>query len=149
MELKTMRAAVAVLASLVIASSAVAAGKEKGDPGKREYMSKCAACHGPGGKGDGVASDVLKVTPADLTVLSKKNGGVFPFDRVYAVIDGRELVKGHGSRDMPIWGKEFIDKMAERSEYYFGGPDEDEMETYARARILAIIDYLNRIQARN
>jgi mono/diheme cytochrome c family protein len=137
---------VAALASLMAAESGVAAGKEIIDLSKREYMNKCAVCHGQSGKGDGRMTDVLKVAPADLTVLSEKNGGVFPYDRVYAVIDGRELVRGHGDRDMPVWGKALIDRMSESSEYYFNGPDE--MEIYARARILALIDYLNRIQTK-
>ena len=49
--------------------------------------------------------DILRVAPTDPTTLSRQNGGVFPFDRVYSVIDGRQAVKGHGSRDMPVWGK--------------------------------------------
>ena len=146
MNVRTVGVIIAALASLMAAENGVAAGKEMIDLSKREYMNKCAVCHGQSGKGDGRMADVLKVAPADLTVLSKKNGGVFPYDRVYAVIDGRELVKGHGDRDMPIWGKAFIDKMTESSEYYFGGADE--MEMYSRTRILALIDYLNRIQTK-
>ena len=145
MKLKTIGVVVAAFASLGIAANAVAGDKEKFDPGKREYMNKCAVCHGQSGKGDGVSKDILKVAPPDLTVLSQKNGGVFPYNRLYEVVDGRALVKGHGSRDMPIWGKEYLDKMGEYSEYYFGGSEE--MEMYARARILALLDYLDRIQA--
>ena len=144
MKLKTIAVVVTVFASLGITANAVADDKEKVDPGKREYMNKCAVCHGTNGKGDGVAKDVLKVAPPDLTVLSQKNGGVFPYNRLYEVIDGREVIKGHGSREMPIWGKEYLDKMVEQSQYYFGGADE--MEMYTRARILALLDYLNRIQ---
>ena len=44
------------------------------------------------------------VKPADLTQLAKHNDGQFPFWTVYRVIDGREEVKAHGSRAMPIWG---------------------------------------------
>jgi hypothetical protein len=32
-------------------------------------------------KGDGVFNEVLKIVPPDLTVLAKKNGGVFPAER--------------------------------------------------------------------
>lgn len=148
MKRKTTALVVAICTALGISGNALADSKKNVDPGKGEYISRCAACHGADGKGGGEMKDVLKVAPADLTVLAMKNGGVFPFDRVYAVIDGREVVKGHGSRDMPVWGKVFIEKMTEKSEYYFGGPEENEMEVYARTRILALIDYLNRIQAR-
>lgn len=136
----------AVVAAFGIVGTAAAAGKEKVDLGKREYMNKCAVCHGQGGRGDGGAIDILKRTPADLTTLSKTNGGVFPVDRVYAVIDGREMVKGHGERDMPIWGNDYQRERVAADEYYFDSPYT--MEMYVRARILALIDYLHRIQAR-
>jgi len=147
MNAKTVAVIVATLASLMVAESGVAANKEKIDTGKREYMNYCSVCHGQSGKGNGGMAEVLKVAPSDLTVLSEKNGGIFPYDRVYAIIDGRELVKGHGGRDMPIWGRRFIDKMAESSEYYFHGTDD--VEVYTRARILRLLDYLNRIQTTN
>jgi hypothetical protein len=41
-----------------------------------------------------------KVAPTDLTVLTKKNNGVFPFDSVYEIIDGRKTVIAHGTRDI-------------------------------------------------
>lgn len=125
---------------------AQAQGKTKHDIGKREYESKCVVCHGVAGKGDGSYSDLLKKPASDLTTLKKKNGGVFPFDRVYAVIDGSEMVKGHGERDMPIWGKEYSAETGKAAEYYVDVPYNSEM--YARARILGLIDYLNRLQAK-
>ncbi len=38
-------------------------------------------------------------------MLSERNDGIFPAERVARVIDGREEVRLHGTRDMPIWGK--------------------------------------------
>lgn len=110
--------------------------------GKYEYDSNCVACHGKDGKG-GAYVDFLKVTPPDLSQLSKKNGGVFPLERVYGVIDGRQEVKGHGSRDMPIWGRDYQIKAGE---YYVDVAYDPEV--YVRGRILALIDYLNRLQAK-
>ncbi|MFC5302882.1 c-type cytochrome [Azospira restricta] len=133
-------------AAAILAGPAAAAEKDKYDIGKREYMNKCAVCHGPSGKGDGGATDLLKRAPSDLTTLSKKNSGVFPFERVYAVIDGREVVKGHGDRDMPIWGREYAREQVAADQYYYDMPYN--MEMYVRARILALIDYLHRIQAK-
>ena len=40
-------------------------------------------------KGNGPVSKELKTRPADLTVLAKNNNGVFPYDTVYQMIDGR------------------------------------------------------------
>ena len=74
------------------------------DPGKAEYHSSCASCHGIDGKGNGPVGADLKVPPSDLTVLARKNNGVFPFNSVYEIIDGRKAVIAHGTRDMPIWG---------------------------------------------
>jgi len=124
-----------------MASTATA---EAPDIGKMEFRAKCVVCHGESGKGDGSVLDLLKVAPANLTVLSKNNGGVFPFERVYSVIDGREAIKAHGDRDMPIWGGRYKTENTAAAAYYMDVPYD--MEMYARARILALIDYLNRIQ---
>jgi mono/diheme cytochrome c family protein len=111
------------------------------DLGKREYEMNCAVCHGLNGKGAGAYTDFLKKTPADLTTISKRNGGVFPLQRVYDVIDGRGVeIKAHGPRDMPIWGADYSSKAGEHLEYY--------PEAFARTRILALIDYLYRIQTK-
>ena len=67
----------------------------------------CATCHGRDGKGNGPVSAALRVPPPDLTVLAKKNNGVFPFSSVYEIIDGRKAVIAHGTRDMPIWGDRY------------------------------------------
>jgi mono/diheme cytochrome c family protein len=67
---------------------------QKVDLGKTEYLSSCGPCHGSDAKGKGALADQLKATPADLTQLAKKNGGVFPINAVYEKIDGRQEVKG-------------------------------------------------------
>ena len=66
--------------------------------GQQEFRHACAVCHGLGGKGDSVMTtlNLLTVRPTDLTQLSKKHQGQFPFWQVYRIIDGREEVKGHG-----------------------------------------------------
>ena len=106
--------------------------------GKKEFQWSCAVCHGPDGRGGGVmkARNFLKITPADLTALSKRNKGEFPFWRVYDVIDGRLAVPGHGGREMPIWGKAFQEEELSR----LGA------ETKAVGRILSIVFYLQSIQ---
>ena len=73
------------------------------------YRTHCATCHGPAGKGDGPKTEGLRVAPPDLTELSHRNGGKYPFERVYRIIDGRDLVKGHGGNGMPVWGDVFLD----------------------------------------
>jgi len=145
MKLRLIGAPVVAVVMMGIYGFAMAAEKDRVDPGKREYLNKCATCHGQSGTGDGGLTDLLKRAPSDLTVLSKKNGGVFPFDRVYAVVDGREAVKGHGDREMPVWGREYGADTARAADYYVDVPYS--MENYVRVRILALIDYLNRLQS--
>jgi len=74
--------------------------------GKALYTQHCVSCHGAGGSGDGPAASALKVHPADLTKISQKYSG-FPRDKVMDWIDGEKFALGHGTREMPIWGKRF------------------------------------------
>ena len=75
--------------------------------GAASFKIYCASCHGMQAKGDGPLAEHLKVPPADLTRLSERNGGSFPFEDVRKKIDGREKVSAHGSKDMPVWGDAF------------------------------------------
>jgi len=131
----------AMAAALVPSMSAF--GADKMDIGKREYSQSCATCHGLDGKGKGSFAQALQLTVPDLTTLAKRNGGVFPVARVYDVIDGREEVKAHGTREMPIWGKHYAVGAAPAYDDYAYNP-----EVAARGRILALIDYLYRLQAK-
>ncbi len=119
------------------------------DAGKFEYQMGCAACHGADGKGMGPVAALFGVPPPDLTVLAKKNSGVFPFNSIYEVIDGRQVVIAHGTRDMPIWGDRFTPSpnraASPNAADRFVSPSFDP-EIIVRTRILAVIDYLNRIQ---
>jgi mono/diheme cytochrome c family protein len=74
--------------------------------GKTLYAQHCVSCHGVNGTGDGPAATALKVRPADLTKISQKYNG-FPGDKVMDWIDGEKFALGHGTREMPIWGKRF------------------------------------------
>ena len=117
------------------------------DLGKQLFQSNCATCHGLSGKGDGPKSQTLPTKPANLTILAKKNGGVFPTQRVYEVIDGRLEVAAHGPRTMPVWGKELqvnLPDLPEGNSGYFGLFDF--RESTVRDRIQALIDYLVQLQ---
>jgi mono/diheme cytochrome c family protein len=138
-----------MIASLT-AVSAAAAQAEDFDVGKAEFQSSCASCHGTDGKGKGPVSEQLKIPPPDLTVLAKKNNGVFPTNAVYETIDGRKTVSAHGTREMPIWGERFNPTL---NYPHIVDPTYDALdqsrelrEVVVRTRILAVIDYLSRIQ---
>ena len=75
--------------------------------GKEMYTTYCAVCHGTDGKGGGPAASALKVVPADLTMLSKNNGGKYPALKVTSAVRGDSNLPAHGSKDMPVWGSLF------------------------------------------
>ena len=136
-----------IIANTIIGFGAGASAQDI-DIGKAEYQSSCAACHGVDAKGGGPLSKNLKTSPADLTILAKKNTGVFPVNTVYKVIDGRNSISSHGTREMPIWGYQFTPPQAfslERVDDYIYSPRAS-TEGVVYGHIMAIIDYLVRIQ---
>jgi mono/diheme cytochrome c family protein len=119
---------------------------QKFDRGKHEYEAHCAMCHGLSGNGDGPFAQQLKsgtVVP-NLTELSKRNNGVFSFMRVYQVIDGTQSVTAHGPREMPIWGPRYKSEVGES----FYDDYRADAEAFARARILALTEYVYRLQTK-
>jgi mono/diheme cytochrome c family protein len=111
------------------------------DVGKYEYDSHCAECHGARGKGDGPYLQLLRsdtVMP-DLTELSKKNGGVFPFPRVYGTIAGSVKVRAHGPSGMPIWGRVYMLQSQNVNPLY-------DPQYFAIAKVLAVTEYVYRLQ---
>jgi mono/diheme cytochrome c family protein len=143
--MRTNTAATLFLGAAIGCFSVAALAQAAPDLGKREFDANCAACHGPKGKGDGPFVDLMylgKPMP-DLTMLAKRNGGVFPTARVYEIIDGRQEIKGHGPRDMPIWGRDYLERLGDTFVAYPYDP-----EPIVRVRILALVDYIARLQAK-
>ncbi len=72
------------------------------------YKAYCATCHGIDGKGVGPMTEWLKIQSPDLTRMSIREGGKFPFVRVQRIISGEaNVTAGHGTREMPVWGPVF------------------------------------------
>lgn len=82
-------------------------GIEESLAGSASFDLYCATCHGRLGRGDGPAAKALRTAPADLTVLARRNNGVFPERRVAASIADSSRAAAHGTQDMPIWGPLF------------------------------------------
>lgn len=143
---KSRQAALAPVLALVIGMpfAATAADDAKIDVGKFEYEGSCAVCHGSTGRGGGPMESQLKSRMPDLTVLAKSNNGVFPFDRVYQIIDGRQVLEAHGSREMPVWGRAF----RLQSSVFFDSRVPHDSESSARSRILALTEYIYRLQGK-
>jgi mono/diheme cytochrome c family protein len=139
--MKNASLAILILTTTLSLNATAFAQTAKTDPGQKEYEVRCSICHGMDAKGDGVFGQVLKVVPPDLTALAKNNGGVFPAERVSNVIDGRVEIASHGPRDMPIWGMRYAVNAAEQ---FVNVPYAQ--ETFIRASVLRLVDYLYRIQ---
>jgi mono/diheme cytochrome c family protein len=76
--------------------------------GAKIFQSHCAACHGADARGHGPAAAALKQSLHDLTLLSSRNGGKFPYPKVKEIIQGKQPTQAaHGSSEMPIWGPIF------------------------------------------
>ena len=103
--------------------------------GKISYKTYCMNCHGVEGKGDGYLADSLQKKPTDLTVLAKKSDGAYPVEQVWASIDGREEIKAHGSREMPVWGEAFL------------WPDTTpERQAEAKRKVGELVEYVRTLQ---
>ena len=122
-------------ATLWLALGAAQADEAVEQMGKVRFAERCAVCHGPGAKGDGPFAALLAKKPPDLTTLAQRHAGTFPFDKVYDTVDGRAMPIAHGSRDMPIWGKDLKGK---------GLGAESEV----RGQLVETIIYLRSIQAK-
>ena len=131
---------------LSIGVTVASAGQNTGQPvppplvlaslaGEDSFSFNCAPCHGRAGKGDGPVAAALKTVPADLTILSRRNGGIFPTTDVIAFIigTGRPL-PAHGPGDMPVWGPLF--RALEAS------------DPRVKVRIENIVAYIESIQVR-
>ncbi len=111
--------------------------------GRVDYKDNCASCHGASVKGDGPVHSFLVKPPSDLTTIARRNGGKFPQELMWEVIDGRWSGEfgPHGSREMPVWGNEF---KARAMTHPSDSPRTAEWS--ARNRIVSLLMYLETIQ---
>jgi mono/diheme cytochrome c family protein len=135
--------ALASFALSMILPAASGYAQQATDIGKQEFTTSCAVCHGDDGKGEGSLMKYFDRRAADLTVIQKNNTGVFPFDRIYEVIDGRQTVAAHGPREMPVWGDVYSSR-AGTSGFEYASPKD--LESYVRGRIIALIGYIYTLQ---
>jgi len=92
----------------------------------------CSTCHGEDAKGRAAAASERPAAP-DLTMLARRNDGVFPREHVLDVIrHGSGSLASHGPAGMPVWGA------------IFRGLDPD--DTRAEIRIENLVEYLKSLQ---
>ncbi len=126
---------------LALASALVLAGcgpEPAPSPGAAAYQDYCAICHGSRALGDGPIAPELEVPPPDLTLISARNGGVFPLRAVADTVYG-------------FSGKHEADLMPEFSPL-LDGPDvavpradgEDEVMPMRLAEVVTYLESLQR-----
>lgn len=120
-----------VLPGSVLAQSAVPTGA-----GDKLFQQYCSSCHGADGRGNGPVASQLRATVPDLQLIAARRNGTFPESEIAAFIDGRSATAAHGSREMPVWGRNFSAQ--------FGGGEISEEAT--RGYLTALIAYLKSIQ---
>ena len=113
--------------------------------GKEEFQQRCAACHGMDGRGGGVVAQLFQVPPKNLATLTRENDGVFPFERVYEAIDGRERIAAHGTTEMPLWGRYFSDRIR-REGIANPTPMERTERQMVMGRIFSLVYYIESLQ---
>jgi mono/diheme cytochrome c family protein len=123
-----------VLAGRGLAAAAPSTAEVESGPAV--FRSYCASCHGADAKGDGPLAANLRVAPADLTRIAKRNHGKFEAAKVRRAIDGRDRRQIHGGSDMPVWGDAFK------------RPGEGYSEAKVKERIEALVGYLESLQER-
>ena len=99
------------------------------------FQFYCSGCHGASGRGAPAYGNQHHPAP-DLTVLARRNKGVFPREAVRATItfgSGHGDISAHGTAEMPVWGT------------IFRGLDADNQMT--EIRIQNIVEYLASLQA--
>lgn len=132
------------LALTACAGGGIATADDVASPGTREdrargrhqFRLSCAGCHGADARGNGPIAPILSVPVPDLTLIAARNGGVFPADDIYRIVDGQADLSAHGPRHMPVWGYEFF------------GDDADDEVAHRRAteKIDRVVDYLRSLQ---
>ena len=121
--------------AMALATSVAADTVEEGRQLFRDY---CVTCHGMEAVGDGPMTQVLTISPPDLTRLTADSDGVFPVSRVVARIDGRMPVLGHGG-PMPVFG-DLFDGEAGALDSETGAP------ILTSRSMVAVVEYLKTLQ---
>ena len=107
------------------------------ESGSELYERYCASCHGVEGDGTGPVAGYLILPPADLRLLSEKYGSPLPKDQLAEYIDGRQNVRAHGPRGMPVWGRELEEL-----------PPRRDSEARKLSVIYAILEHIETFQPR-
>jgi len=132
----TSAAACAWLACLAAAAAPPERAIDESHRGYIYYREYCASCHGLFADGLGPVVPALRNRPPDLASLALKYGHPLPKAELIEIIDGRNMVRGHGHSDMPVWGNRMYETV----------PPNATRESVRRQTMLLIVEYLEAIQ---
>ncbi len=99
------------------------------------FVAYCAPCHGRSGRGDGPVAAALKIPPANLSTLARRNGGRYSSALVEGRLAGTQGPSdsaAHGTTAMPIWGPIFQQL--------------DQKDSVARVRVENLVRYVETVQ---
>jgi mono/diheme cytochrome c family protein len=129
MRRRCLRPAAVVGCLLVLAGCAPR--RERHPAGGELYLRYCASCHGMNGTGDGPVAKWLQPRPADLTQ------STLDLPALVDRIDGRRMVPGHGSSEMPVWAEVFNEELL----------DEPRAREITRLRVQALAEHVRSLRA--
>ena len=107
--------------------------------GRSLFMQNCAVCHGVDGKGDGAMARAMTRAPANLTLISVRNGDVFPRAKVLSTIDGYARSEMDGP-NMPEFGALLQGDLVPLD-------TGDGVMTPTPRKLVALLEYIESIQA--
>jgi len=131
------KTALAAVGLAGIAALAACTPEMQPTTGASDYAQFCAACHGPTGRGGGPAAAGITPRPADLTTISRRNGGTFPRLQVMIRIHGYTM--GKTDSPMPSFGP----LLEGRTVLFDAG---DGIQTPTPWRLVALQSYLESLQ---
>lgn len=111
-------------------------GVDEGHPGYTLYRQYCASCHGIFADGLGPVVPTLRSRPPDLSRLAEKYGSPLPEAALIRYVEGTDMVRAHGTTDMPVWGKRLYEDV----------PPSPATQSAKRMTLQLIVDYLVAIQ---
>jgi mono/diheme cytochrome c family protein len=123
-------------ARAVMPGSDAPIGGVEAELGAELFVRYCASCHGTDGRGDGPVADAMRVPPSDLTRIAARRDGAFAESEIWGFIDGRLQLAAHGSREMPVWGARWAERI----------PEPGVSDEIVRGKIVVLVEYLKSIQ---
>lgn len=128
----------AIAAGLGLAGLVAACAPAPSPTGARaDFAAYCAVCHGPDGRGDGPLAAEPGLAPPDITLVTRRNGGVFPKTPIMGHIAGYTM--GRSDSAMP----QFADLLDGPTVMYDDGSGQP---VPTPARLVALADYVQSIQ---